>query len=58
MQKYYSKAILTIASDVATEDHGGFLDRARDEVDSVKIPFNFSSEISTEPGHAFITENS
>jgi len=47
MQDYYSKAILTIASDLATGDHESFLDNARPESTSISIPFNSKAAVTS-----------
>ncbi|KAL3421007.1 hypothetical protein PVAG01_07452 [Phlyctema vagabunda] len=54
MQDYYSKAILTIASDVAAGDHESFLDNIREPLSSLKIPFN--PRTGTTPSHVYISK--
>ncbi|TVY42633.1 hypothetical protein LSUB1_G005400 [Lachnellula subtilissima] len=56
MQDYYSKAILTIASDLATGDHESFLDNARPESTSITIPFNTKVTL-TRQSHVYISKD-
>ncbi|TVY49178.1 hypothetical protein LCER1_G007496, partial [Lachnellula cervina] len=56
MQDYYSKAILTIASDLATGDHESFLDNARPESTSITIPFNSKATL-TRRSHVHISKD-
>jgi hypothetical protein len=56
MQDYYSKAILTIASDLATGDHESFLDNARPQSTSATIPFN-TKVTATSLNHVYISKD-
>jgi Heterokaryon incompatibility protein (HET) len=56
MQDYYSKAILTIASDLATGDHESFLDNARPQSTSATIPFN-TKVTATNLSHVYISKD-
>lgn len=53
MQDYYSKAILTIASDLAAGDHESFLDNPRLQGTSIEVPFN-TKGFATTPLSIFI----
>ncbi|KAF4627785.1 hypothetical protein G7Y89_g10367 [Cudoniella acicularis] len=54
MQDYYSKAILTTASNLATGDHESFLDNERAKIASVKVSFN--AETVRSASHVYISE--
>lgn len=56
MQDYYSKAILTVASDLATGDHESFLDNPRPQDTSIRVPFNSKASIVS-PIHVYITRD-
>ncbi|TVY23381.1 hypothetical protein LHYA1_G007618 [Lachnellula hyalina] len=53
MQNYYSKSVLTIASDLASGDHESFLDNGRSPVVPLKIPF--TAKNGTSASHVYIS---
>ncbi|TVY46889.1 hypothetical protein LOCC1_G002188 [Lachnellula occidentalis] len=53
MQDYYSKSVLTIASDLASGDHESFLDNRRSPIVPLKIPFN--AKDGTSSSHVYIS---
>lgn len=54
MQDYYSKSVLTIASDLASGDHESFLDNQRSPLASLKIPF--TDKNATSPSYVYISK--
>lgn len=51
MQKYYSKSVLTIASDLASGDHESFLDNIRAPILWIKVPF--VEQMATGSSHVY-----